>query len=171
MRQRTRIVGRVGRCVGKGHIAGGVDEAKELTVSDRRPVDPEPVDRDVVRWCLLGVMPIRSHAECSARNPRHLWVVRWVMFPHARLRDRIPSGGIQAWAFSPEEQARSTPDRRLKIRAPTRQRRGRNPKPLRWPPPAKNSRFGAKIAPFNDQTNPLERPPFGVQGSLTGQLR
>jgi hypothetical protein len=129
--------------------------------SGRFLVDREPLLGSRDRWFRSGRRvsagrPARAcRAAAASRQVEMLSLVR--MRSRARRtelpRRGAPSGRIQAWAFRPKNSSLH-PGRRLKIRAPTRQRRGRNPKPLRWPPPAKNSRFGAKFAPFNDPTNP-----------------
>ena len=43
-----------------------VDELAELAIGHRRAVDPEAVDRDGVARRLVGIMPVRAHAEGAA---------------------------------------------------------------------------------------------------------
>jgi hypothetical protein len=69
--QRARIVVRIGRDLGEGHVPRRLDEGAELTVGDRRLVDPESVDFDEMRRRLFRVVPVRSHAERAARDPSH----------------------------------------------------------------------------------------------------
>ena len=71
MRQRARIVLRVRGNLGKGHVAGRLDEFLELPVGDRRAVDPELVHRDAVDRRLFRIVPVRSHTERAAGNQNH----------------------------------------------------------------------------------------------------
>ena len=76
MRQRARIILRVGRNLGKGDVAGCFDEFAELPVRHRRAVHPERVHRDAMNRRLFRIMLIRAHAESAAGNAHHIRVAR-----------------------------------------------------------------------------------------------
>jgi hypothetical protein len=66
------VVGRVGRPLGHGHVPGGLDEAAELGVGHRVPVDPEPVHLHLMDGPLLGVEVLGAHQEHPPRHPHHV---------------------------------------------------------------------------------------------------
>lgn len=72
VRQGAGIVLWIGVLLRDGDIIRRVDERTELPVCDRRPVDPEAVDRHPVHRSLLGIMIIRAHPEGAAGNPDHI---------------------------------------------------------------------------------------------------
>src|SRR5262249_19354426 len=71
MRQRAWVALGRGRYLGKGHMAGRLDEVAELAVGDRCRVDPEAVDDDAMHGTLLGIVSIRAHAKRAAGNEDH----------------------------------------------------------------------------------------------------
>jgi len=72
MRQRARVVLRVRGNLGKGDVAGCLDEFLELPVRNRRTVDPERVHGDAMDRCLFRIVLVRTHAECAAANEHHV---------------------------------------------------------------------------------------------------
>jgi hypothetical protein len=71
VRQRAGIVPGVGRNFGKGDVARRVDEFAELAIGDRRTVHPEAAHAHPVDRGLFRIVPVGTHAECTARNPHH----------------------------------------------------------------------------------------------------
>ena len=71
MRQRARIILRVGRNFGKGDVVGCLDEFVELPVRHRRAVDPELVHSDAVELAPLPDSACPSPCETCrpARTP------------------------------------------------------------------------------------------------------
>ena len=93
IRQRAGIIVRIGRNLGKGNVAGIVDEFPKLPIGDWSAVDPESVERNAMCRCFFRIMLVRSHAECAARNPSHIRAVP--IAPTAQLtqqRRRRPRG-------------------------------------------------------------------------------
>lgn len=74
---RVRMVGRVGRSLGAGAVAGGLDEAPEVTDCHRVLVHPQAVDGDAVDRPLLGIEVLRAHQERPARYPRPCPLPGW----------------------------------------------------------------------------------------------
>src|SRR3984957_19609575 len=72
MRKRAGIVFRIGRNLGEGLVSCRLHELLELPVRHRSAVDPEAVDRNPMRRRLLGIVMVRSHAECTAWDPDHV---------------------------------------------------------------------------------------------------
>src|SRR5215471_1546915 len=72
MRQRARIVLRIGPRLCECDVTCCVDEFAKLTIGDRRPVHPKATHVDTMRRCLLGIMLVGAHAERPARNPDHI---------------------------------------------------------------------------------------------------
>ena len=72
MRQRARIILRIGRNFGEGDVAGRLDEFLELPVRHRRAVDPELVDADAMDRRLFRIVLVRAHAERAAGNLYHV---------------------------------------------------------------------------------------------------
>jgi hypothetical protein len=72
VRQCAGIILRIGCDFSEGDIAGRLDEFAKLPVRHRRAIHPEPIDHDAVNRCFLGVMLVRSHAECAAVNEEHV---------------------------------------------------------------------------------------------------
>ncbi|MET4203885.1 hypothetical protein ABIA95_008008 [Bradyrhizobium sp. LA8.1] len=66
--QGIRIVLWIRSDFGKRDVPGGSHEFLELAVRHRRAVDPESVDARHVGRGLFRIVPIRSHAEGTARN-------------------------------------------------------------------------------------------------------
>src|SRR5260370_4267958 len=56
----------------EGDVTGRVYELAELAGRHRRAIDPERIDVDAVDGCFLGIVPVRSHAKRTARNPDHV---------------------------------------------------------------------------------------------------
>src|SRR4030095_12676193 len=52
-------------------VAGGVADLAEPAFAHRRAIDPEAVNGDTMNRSLFGIMPIRAHPECAARNEDH----------------------------------------------------------------------------------------------------
>src|SRR5277367_3073671 len=72
MRQRARVVFRVGRNFRESDVADCPDDFLELPIRNRRAVHPERRDGDTMRRRLFRIMPIRTHAESAARNANHV---------------------------------------------------------------------------------------------------
>ena len=72
LRQGAGIVLGIGRDLRPGHVVGRRHEGAELRVGDGRGIDPEPVDRDGVARRLVGIVPVRAHAEGAAGNADHV---------------------------------------------------------------------------------------------------
>jgi len=66
MCKRARIVLRVRRQLGKGDVAGCLEEFLELPVRNRRAVHPERVHRDAVDRRLFRIVLVRAHAKGAA---------------------------------------------------------------------------------------------------------
>ena len=58
VQQRTGIVLCVGLQLSEGNVAGRVDEFEKVAVRDGCLVNPEPVDRDLMRRRFLGIVPV-----------------------------------------------------------------------------------------------------------------
>ncbi len=72
VRQRARIVRRIGDGLREGDVSGRFDEFLELPVGDRRAIDPEAVDRDAMDRRFFRIVPVRAHAERAAGNEQHV---------------------------------------------------------------------------------------------------
>ena len=71
VREHSGIILRIGHDLGDGDVASSLDELPELPVRHRIAVHPKTVHRDSVRRRFFGIMLVRAHAECAARNPDH----------------------------------------------------------------------------------------------------
>jgi len=71
VRERARIILRVGRDLGKRHMAGRANEFLELTIGYRMTVDPEVTSGGAMCRRFLRVMLVGSHAEGAARDLHH----------------------------------------------------------------------------------------------------
>ena len=72
VRQRARVVLRVGRNFRERNVAGCLDEFLELPVRDWRAVHPELVDGYAMDRCFFRIVLVRSHAERAAGHERHV---------------------------------------------------------------------------------------------------
>ena len=92
------MVSRVQPALGDGDVAGRLDEAGERRVGDLVPIDPEALDRDLVRGALLGLLAVIAHGETAALDPHHPGV-RAVAFGQAGItiaqRGRRDLAGLQ----------------------------------------------------------------------------
>ena len=79
--QGARIIFRSRRDLGKGHVAGGVEETLKISICDRSTVHPEAVHRYLVNGRLLRIVFVRAHAERAARNPDHAGKRRLARLP------------------------------------------------------------------------------------------
>ncbi len=83
VRQGAGIVLWVGRHLGKGLVARGLDEGLELPVRHRCGVDPEAVHRHPMDRRFFRIMIVGAHAERAAGNPHHVGspaIFRWLIF-------------------------------------------------------------------------------------------
>src|SRR6185295_1035694 len=71
VRQRAGIILRLRLDFREGDVAGRVDELAELTIGDRRAVDPEAVNGYAMRRGFLGIVMVRPHAERAAGDDDH----------------------------------------------------------------------------------------------------
>ena len=69
--QRPWVVRGIGRALRDRHPTGHFDETPEVGVGHRVAVDPEAVDRHLVRGRLFGVVLVGAHQERAAWNPCH----------------------------------------------------------------------------------------------------
>ena len=72
VRQRARIIFRIGRDLGKRLMPSDADEIPELTVAHWRVVDPKAADTNAMNRRLFWIKLVRSHAERAAKNPHHI---------------------------------------------------------------------------------------------------
>lgn len=70
MRMRTGIKSGVWRSFRQCHIARRLHELRELTIGDRRGVDPEIIDANLASGRSLGIMVVCSHPKGAAGNGR-----------------------------------------------------------------------------------------------------
>src|SRR5262249_11761290 len=104
VRQRARIILRLGLDLSEGDVAGGIDELAELSVRHRSAVDPEPIDPGAVDGRFLGVVLVGPHAEGPAGHPDH--VSRRRRRPQSRRLDpalaheAVTPSGKSAWRFT-----------------------------------------------------------------------
>src|SRR4051795_13723420 len=72
MRQRTRVVSRIGDALGDRAIASGSDKGGKLTIGHGTGIDKEAIDPHAMRWGLFRVVGIGAHPELACLNPHHL---------------------------------------------------------------------------------------------------
>ena len=92
MRQRARIVLRIGRCLGERQVARCVDEFAKLTIGHRRPVDPKAAHRDAMSRRLFRIVLVGAHAEGAARNPGHVRMVGLMRLGSVRCKANVAHG-------------------------------------------------------------------------------
>jgi hypothetical protein len=78
------MVPRVKPALGDGDIAGRFYEAGELGVGHLVAVDPETLDRHLVRRALLRPLLVGAHGERAALDPHHARI-RAVTLRQARI--------------------------------------------------------------------------------------
>ena len=69
---RSRVVGRVGRNLGKRHVPGSSHERLKHGVGHRRAVHPETVDSDAMDRAFLRVVLLGTHLIRPPRDPDHV---------------------------------------------------------------------------------------------------
>ena len=96
VRERARVIHRVGRNLRRGDVTGGLYERLELPVRHRRAVDPKSVDGYAMGWRFFRIVIVRSHAERAAADPNHLSGLAFIGLPfalpdHRRFHDNAPA--------------------------------------------------------------------------------
>jgi hypothetical protein len=72
VRQGARIVFRIGRNFGEGHVAGRFDKFPEVTICDWGRINEKGVDMDVVSGSFFGVVLVRPHEKGTGRDQTRL---------------------------------------------------------------------------------------------------
>src|SRR5256885_17011723 len=94
LRERTRVVARVGRELRQGHVASLGDELRKALVRDGKLIDPEAFNTNAIRWTLLYIMSVGADHELAGRNPHHVRCgqrVRWLNVDDCSLEDLRPN--------------------------------------------------------------------------------
>ena len=92
VRCRARVLRRVRRAFGDGHVTGGPHEPPELGDGHGVLIHPEAADADPVHRPLFGIIICRPHEKGTLRHPRH--VLESPGRSHSRISRRRSVNGL-----------------------------------------------------------------------------